>query len=284
MTIVGNGIELGRARAVHLPAGAVNPRGDAERPDRGAVTRHGTSEPTACVRVWLRPAVLVPVDGLLNAETQVQQPYPPPPPAPPAPTSRRGWAAPPHPDWARLAALIVFAEAAFFLLSGVPFLLGMLVLFASAATGGVPAGVGVVLGILLTTVGVGLTFAARGLARKSAGARRVTLAVQLAILAFALVSIPLGLVDSWPIWIGLVAIAALVLYAMLFTSVGTAVVARPPSSPQQNRSAVMKSPAWATMRKAAGISVAIVAVLIVIATAVLFAFFLLIWHGLGQSG
>jgi hypothetical protein len=179
---------------------------------------------------------------------------------------------------------MVFAEAAFFLLSGVPFLLGMLVLFASAATGGIPAGVGVVLGILLTTVGVGLIFAARGLGRGSAGARRMTLAVQLAILAFALVSVPLRLVDSWPIWIGLVAIAALVLYAVLFNSVGTAVVARPPSSPQQNRSAVMKSPSWATMGKVAGISVAVVAVLIVIATALLFAFFLVIWHGLGQSG
>jgi hypothetical protein len=214
----------------------------------------------------------------------VQQPYPPPPPAPPAPAPRGGWAAPPHPDWARLAGLIVFAEAAFFLLSGVPFLLGMLVLFASAASGGIPAGVGVVLGILLTTVGVGLIFAARGLGRGSAGARRMTLTVQLAILAFALVSVPLRLVDSWPIWIGLVAIAALVLYAVLFHSVGTAVVARPPSSPQQNRSAVMKSPAWATMGTVAGISVAIVAVLIVIATALLFAFFLVIWHGLGQSG
>jgi hypothetical protein len=179
---------------------------------------------------------------------------------------------------------MVFAEAAFFLLSGVPFLLGMLVLFASAATGGIPAGVGVVLGILLTTVGVGLIFAARGLGRGSAGARRVTLAVQLAILAFALVSVPLRLVDSWPIWIGVVVIAALVLYAVLFNSVVTAVVARPPSSPRQDRSPVMKSPAWATIGKVAGISVAIIAVLIVIATALLFAFFLVIWHGLGQSG
>ena len=112
----------------------------------------------------------------------------------------------------------------------------------------------------------------------------MTLAVQIALLAFALVSVPLRLVDSWPIWIGVVVIAALVLYAVLFNSVVTVVVARPPLSPQQNRSAVVKPPAWATMGKVAGISVAIIAVLIVIATALLFAFFLLIWHGLGQSG
>jgi hypothetical protein len=214
----------------------------------------------------------------------VQQPYSSPPPLPPAPASTGGWAATRHPDWARLARLMVFAEAAFLLLSGVPFLLGMLLLSASGATGGIPAWLGVVLGILLTTVGVGLIFAARGLGRGSMGSRRVTLAVQIALLAFALVSVPLRLVDSWPIWIGVVVIAALVLYAVLFNSVVTVVVARPPLSPQQNRSAVVKPPAWATMGKVAGISVAIIAVLIVIATALLFAFFLLIWHGLGQSG
>jgi hypothetical protein len=179
---------------------------------------------------------------------------------------------------------MVFAEAAFLLLSGVPFLLGMLVLFASGPTGGIPAGLGVVLGILLTTVGVALIFAARGLDRGSVGARRVTLAVQLALLASAVVSVPLRLVDSWPIWIAVVLISALVVYAVLFNSVMTAVVVRPTSTPQHNRSPVMRSPAWATIGKAAGISVAIIAVLIVIATALLFAFFLVIWHGLGQSG
>jgi hypothetical protein len=173
----------------------------------------------------------------------------------------------------------VFAEAAFFLLTGIPLLLAMLVLLPVTQSGGVPVGFGVALGVVITTVGVALVFAARGLGLGSRGAQRVVIAVQVVLLVFALVSVPLHLVDVWPVWLGVVLAASLVLYALVFRPrLPTAV-----TLPSGEASPATRS-AWATIGQVIGVSAAIVVILILAAMALLTAVVVIVIGWWAKSG
>ncbi len=174
----------------------------------------------------------------------------------------------------------MFAEAVFFLLTGIPLLLAMLVLLPVTNTGGVRAGFGVALGVAITTVGVALVFAVRSLGWGSPGARQVVIAVQVALLVFALVSVPLHLVDAWPIWLAVVLAASLVLYALLVHP------RRPVDAPQLNRGAspVAARSAWATIGQVIGVSAAIVVILVLVAMALLTAVLVIVLSWLAKSG
>jgi hypothetical protein len=174
----------------------------------------------------------------------------------------------------------VFAEAVFFLLTGIPLLLAMLVLLPVTQSGGVPAGLGVAIGVVITTVGVALVFAARSLGRGSPGARRLVIAVQGVLLMFALVSVPLHLVDVWPVWIAVVLAASLVLYALVFRP------GLPVAVPQLNEEAslVARRSAWATTGQVIGVSVAIIVILVLAAMALLTAVLLIVLSWLAKGG
>jgi hypothetical protein len=208
----------------------------------------------------------------------VQSLPPPPPLAPPTVLPVR--AARPRSGWAWRARAVVFAEAVLFLLTGIPLLLAMLVLLPVTQTGGVPAGFGVALGAGITTVGVALVYAARSLGRGSPGARQVVIAVQVVLLGFALVSVPLHLVDVWPVWLAVVLAASFVLYALLFRP------RLPADVPELDAAAsqVARRSAWATIGQVIGVSAAIVVILVLAAMALLTAVVLIALSWLAKGG
>ena len=218
------------------------------------------------------------LDAPVNRGNAVQS-LPPPPPALAPATVEPVRLARPRSGWAWRARAVVFAEAAFFLLTGIPLLLAMLVLLPVTQSGGVPAGFGVALGVGITTVGVGLVFAARSLGRGSPGARRVVIAVQVVLLVFALASVPFHLVDVWPVWLAVVFAASLVLYALLFHRLPAAV-------PQfdEDASPVAKRSAWATIGQVIGVSAAIVVILVLAAMALLTAVLVIVLSWLAKGG
>ena len=107
----------------------------------------------------------------------------------------------------------------------------------------------------------------------------MVIAVQVALLVFALVSVPLHLVDVWPVWLAVVLAASLVLYALLFHP-------RPVDAQQVNQGAspVAARSAWATIGQAIGASAAIVVILVLVAMALLTAVLLIVLSGLAKSG
>ncbi|MGH7722322.1 MAG: hypothetical protein ACRENL_05735 [Candidatus Dormibacteria bacterium] len=111
----------------------------------------------------------------------------------------------------------------------------------------------------------------------------MVIAVQVVLLGFALASVPLRLIDSWPIWAVLVLAASLVLYGVLAhpdvpVPVATASLAGggapPPARP---------SP-WATAGHVIGISAGIVTVLVFAAMGLLLAVVLIVLQMWGRSG
>lgn len=175
-------------------------------------------------------------------------------------------------------------EAAIFLLTGVPFLLVMLVLIPANQTGGAPAWLGVAVGIALTTAGVGLLFAAGGLGRGSVGARRTVVVIQVALLAIALISVPLRLVDSWAIWTVVVLAASFVLYALLVHPDASALRAQPDSYANWVGSPTVRPSPWVTAGRVIGVSAGIIVVLVFAAMALMLAVVLIVLRGLGHSG